>query len=950
MNDVWFGPGLTRDDLHAFLEALALDRRNDAPLIAVAIGEGEQARLVMASRSLFRMFGVDSSEALSRRLLAGRDPGARRLADLFRSLPLGGAPRLERLRFLIGPGSEALTFLCRRMRMETGVPVFLAAALGVRPGLMTPASIAPTQALPPGMGAPGMGAPGTSAPGTSAPGTSAPGTSSRSSAAAAEPAHAEAPPVAPQPEPAFAAPMSVPAIHAALAARWPASRRVRFLWRSDADGVLSEISAPLAEAVGAPNGDLVGRSLAELAPRLDPSGRFAGALAGRATWSGLDVDWPITDAPGAVAIGLGAVPAFTADRVFDGYRGYGVIHLDKVTPVEPTRLLPPPTREGGNVVPFPNGGQRNFSAEDQIAFDALGAALRNHVGYEEAEDEPAMPEPLAAPAVAPERAHEDALSSEPALRLEPVPATSTPSEPAMLADAAPKAARANGLAVLDRLALGLLVSRGDVPIFANRHLLDQLGFADEDALHEAGGLAHLFGGEACDPGGEAVLLRGNDGRKLATQARVQRIDWDGLPATLLTLQPAPEPGAVVSLEAERDAAIEAMARDHAEARRRDDGELKHLRAILETATDGVAVVDAKGDVLSLNRSGEALLGRDRGGVVGKPFLDLFAPDTRGLARDYLEGLTTNATRSLLNGGREIEVKTAQGATIPVFMTLGRLDVAPASLADPGAGEARFCALFRDLTHWKKVEHELQSARGEAERTSAAKTDFLAKISHEIRTPLNAIIGFAEVILEERFGAVGNARYRDYLRDIHTSGTHVMSLVNDLLDLSKIEAGRMELSPTAIDANKIITECVGLMQPQASRERVIMRLSLSPILPMIRADERSLRQIVLNILSNAVKFNEPGGQVIVATAAPEDGKVVIRVRDTGPGMSEADIVAALEPFRQVSTRPTEGTGLGLPLTKALVEANEATFQIRSKVDHGTLIEVAFPPARVLAGQR
>ena len=279
----------------------------------------------------------------------------------------------------------------------------------------------------------------------------------------------------------------------------------------------------------------------------------------------------------------------------------------------------------------------------------------------------------------------------------------------------------------------------------------------------------------------------------------------------------------------------------------------------------------------------------------------------------------------------------------MFMTLGRL----------GGGAdtdiTRFCALFRDLTHWKKVEGDLESAKQEAERASSLKSDFLAKVSHEIRTPLNAIIGFAEVIMEERFGPVGNERYKDYLRDIHASGTHVMSLVNDLLDLSKIEAGKMELAVDAVDANKIISECVAIMQPQASRERVIMRLSLAPRLPHIKADERSLRQIVLNLLSNAVKFNEPGGQVIVASATTEDGKVVIRIRDTGPGMSDADITAALEPFRQLSTSrsTSSGTGLGLPLTKALVEANEASFTLRSKVDQGTMAEVAFPPARVLA---
>jgi signal transduction histidine kinase len=140
-----------------------------------------------------------------------------------------------------------------------------------------------------------------------------------------------------------------------------------------------------------------------------------------------------------------------------------------------------------------------------------------------------------------------------------------------------------------------------------------------------------------------------------------------------------------------------------------------------------------------------------------------------------------------------------------------------------------------------------------------------------------------------------------------------------------------------------------MQPQASRERVIMRLSLAQKLPHIMADERSLRQIVLNLLSNAVKFNEPGGQVIVATALTDAGHAVIRIRDTGMGMSEHDIETALEPFRQLATsRPTVGTGLGLPLTKALVEANRAVFTIKSKKQQGTLVEVAFPPARVLAG--
>lgn len=374
-------------------------------------------------------------------------------------------------------------------------------------------------------------------------------------------------------------------------------------------------------------------------------------------------------------------------------------------------------------------------------------------------------------------------------------------------------------------------------------------------------------------------------------------------------------------------------------------EFRELSAILDTAMDGIAVLDSQGRILSLNRSGEALFGYDQNEVAGKHFTSLIAPESRALANAYLEGLKSHGDASLLNRGREVVGLARQGGTIPVFMTLGRIGVSP------GVGEeraARFCTLLRDLTHWKKVEQELEGARKDAERASALKSDFLARVSHEIRTPLNAILGFAEVMIDERFGSIGNQRYKDYLGDIHASGTLVMSLVNDLLDLSKIEAGKMDFAFASIDANRIVSECVSIMQPQASRERVALRLSLSPALPNILADERSLRQIILNLLSNAVKFNRPRGQVIVATALADAGSAVIRIRDTGVGMSEAGIGAAFEPFRRLATaRPSRGTGLGLPLTKALAEANHASLSIKSKEHEGTLVEIVFPPARILA---
>ena len=264
---------------------------------------------------------------------------------------------------------------------------------------------------------------------------------------------------------------------------------------------------------------------------------------------------------------------------------------------------------------------------------------------------------------------------------------------------------------------------------------------------------------------------------------------------------------------------------------------------------------------------------------------------------------------------------------------------------------KLCAVLRDVTAWKRTEEELINARQQAESASTAKSEFLAKISHEIRTPLNAIIGFSEVMMDERFGPVGNERYRQYLKDIHSSGGHLISLLNDLLDLSKIEAGKLELTFVSVNLNDLVQQCVAIMQAagqQASASSSAPRCRRR--LPQIVADARSVRQIALNLLSNSIKFTGAGGQVIVSTAINDDNEVVLRVRDTGVGMSEKELQTALEPFRQLATSArwgSSGTGLGLPITKALAEANHARFRITSQVDNGTLVEVAFPATRMLA---
>jgi PAS domain S-box-containing protein len=376
---------------------------------------------------------------------------------------------------------------------------------------------------------------------------------------------------------------------------------------------------------------------------------------------------------------------------------------------------------------------------------------------------------------------------------------------------------------------------------------------------------------------------------------------------------------------------------------RAQAEIRELQAILDTAADGVVMLDRQGRILSSNRGAQALFGREPAAFAGRALVELLAPESVPVASDYLHDLLRNGGARGLDHGREVTGRLADGDSLALFMTLGRI----------GEEGERLCAVFRDLAPFKKAADELSAAKRRAEKASAAKSDFLAKISHEIRTPLNAIIGFSEIMAQERFGPVGNERYRQYLVDIQSSGQHLLSLVNDLLDLSKIEAGKLELDFADVALNPLTQQCVALLAPQANRDRIIIRTSLSEKLPPVIADARSVRQIVLNLISNSTKFTGAGGQVIVSTTLTDLGEVVLRVRDNGIGMSEREIALALEPFRQIATTVRSGpagTGLGLPLTKALAEANRATFRIKSAPNAGTLIEVAFPPSRISAEER
>ncbi|WP_018182712.1 ATP-binding protein [Kaistia granuli] len=702
----------------------------------------------------------------------------------------------------------------------------------------------------------------------------------------------------------------------------PPTGPVRFVFQMDAAGRFSFVSPEFATVVGPVSAAIVGASWGDVAAarELDEKGAIAALIARRDTWSGATLSWPVDGVDQRVSVDLAALPAFSRDRAFEGYRGFGVIRPSEArreppVPVEEKRSTvvtlpkPQPVAEPTNVVRLPrssvtSGDVERLTMPEQDAFRRIAVALGAKVGP--VDPVPPTPEADAPTVETPpvESVTSEVSAADPeAVATAAEPSAVGPSEEFVAAESQPELPTAEG-------------PQSELPA------IEEQPPEPEPAASDVASVEPVLAAATSQPANPIVEPPAPDAEapRRAIEAAVPPVVSEPV-ADVPPSPPVPDPRLMADL----------ASAGH---------KIAELEAILDTATDGVAVVDAEGRIVRINRSAEALFGVETGDVAGLPFTHLLAEESRKSALDYLEGLAQNGVASLLNDGREVIGRVPQGGLIPLFMTMGRL------------GETgKFCAVLRDITQWKNAEEELINARRAAETASMQKSDFLAKISHEIRTPLNAIIGFSEVMMEERFGPIGTDRYKEYLRDIHVSGAHLMSLLNDLLDLSKIEAGKMDLNFEAVALNEIVMECVALMQPQANRERIIIRTSLSSQVPSIVADPRSIRQIVLNLVSNAIKFTLAGGQVIVSTALEERGEVTLRIRDTGIGMSEKDVETALMPFRQVATSAKHrsgGTGLGLPLTKALVEANRAAFLIDSAVGQGTLIRVTFPSTRVLVG--
>lgn len=700
----------------------------------------------------------------------------------------------------------------------------------------------------------------------------------------------------------------------------------RFAWSVDQDGFFTSVSDEMALLFGRDRKALVGKSWDSIATEygLDPEGEIASLLEKRDTWSGKIVHWPLEDDGGEVAIELAALPAFDTDRVFSGFKGFGKV-LHRVTPSaveeeasnfdyiesattfeaahtdEPDLIISSPIEseeedgtenvaavdeeqsENSNIVPFSRGGNAGQDLTE-VEQEAL-RAVREHLS--EDNDIADLQQSII-----------DANSVEPSQH-------------------DPEQDDRPNTYILERLPVAVLVYRDEAVLYANRAFLEVSGQPSLETLKRSRTPTELIGGEVREDGSANTLLHMADGDTKMITPTLHTVPWGEEKAVLLSFSPPlfEEPDAI------------------------EITRVAEIQSILDTTNDGIILMEPDGRILSINASAEALFGIEFDDAIGKPLQALFAPESHTVIRGYVANVIEDGVERLINDGEEAIALEANGGIIPVFVTIAKMQ-----------SSGKLCAVLRDITNWKKAEEELIQSRKEAETSNEQKSEFLAKVSHEIRTPLNAIIGFSDVMIEERFGPIDNDRYREYLRDIKRSGSHVLDIVNELLDLSRIEAGKLELTFEAVSLNEVVAETVALLQPEANTNRTIIRTSLSRSVPKIVADPRSIRQIILNLVSNAIKYSRSNSQVIVSTVYETNGEVALRVRDTGDGMTDEQIEEALKPFRQahdLKDNTIQGSGLGLPLTKALVEANRAYFDLESEPGLGTIAHVLFPVQRVLS---
>lgn len=369
-------------------------------------------------------------------------------------------------------------------------------------------------------------------------------------------------------------------------------------------------------------------------------------------------------------------------------------------------------------------------------------------------------------------------------------------------------------------------------------------------------------------------------------------------------------------------------------RKHNQQELERLITAFDSMSESVAVFDAEDRFVFCNRHYRELNKK----VIES--LDLGTPFVAHLRAIVSAGLVPEAV------GKEEEwianrLKRHQNPSGP--FQLQRQDGLYLQVYEQHLDQGGLIVLVSDITELKHVQIKLTNALTAAERASQAKSKFLATMSHEFRTPLNAILGFSEMLSEQYYGPLGSTNYLGYAKDIHTSGAHMLALVDDVLDISAIEAGKRVFRKSEIEVPLILAECLKKVENDAAAKNITLTRDVQADLPELVADERSVVQIILNLLSNALKFTAGDGEIIVS-AAKTGGDIVIAVKDNGSGIPHDKLPTISDPFTQVNANPhqtQEGSGLGLSIVRSLIEAHDGTLSISSTVGQGTVVSVALP---------
>lgn len=377
--------------------------------------------------------------------------------------------------------------------------------------------------------------------------------------------------------------------------------------------------------------------------------------------------------------------------------------------------------------------------------------------------------------------------------------------------------------------------------------------------------------------------------------------------------------------------------DQASLRRERDDAISLLTSVFDVSEVGIVVTDRHQRIIRVNDSFVRIYGWKRDELVGKEFLELITPDERDMARHNHEEFVESGIRS----SGEMKIIRKDGNIANALFTTAALELSH--------GRRFQVTTIMDITLRKQMEMTLRLAKEQADAANHAKSTFLANMSHELRTPLNAIIGFSEMMMKETFGPLANEKYKEYLGDIHVSARHLLEIINEVLDMSKIEAGKVDLDEEYFDVKELIGGVIRMMDSRAFSSGLKIRENVAKDLPPLYADHRLVRQILINLVGNAVKYSHSGGMIDVEAHVAPDEDLLIIIRDTGIGIPREKIEEALEPFGRVNmpaeSSSVQGTGLGLPLAKAMAELHGGKLMIDSDEGKGTAVTVKFPAYRL-----